>query len=101
MQDYDRIDFSKRIDINKKKSALKEFGIYHHWYLLNKWFKFQKYVCNGCHDISMLYINLDEIAFLSISRGDYRWIINEISKGDSVNVLQNVELTENRRVLWR
>ena len=36
MQDYDRIDFSKRIDINKKKSALKEFGIYHHWYFLNK-----------------------------------------------------------------
>ena len=46
---YDRIGVSEGIDV-KKASASKELNIYHYWYFLNKVFKFQPYVCNGCHD---------------------------------------------------
>ena len=40
-----------------------------------------------------------DIAILNINDADYRCIINEISKRDTVKVLQNGDLTEERGVL--
>ena len=54
---FDRIDVSERIGINKT-SASKECDIYHYWYFLNKCFKFQPNVCNRCHDLLMMSVNL-------------------------------------------
>ena len=52
------------------------------------------YVCNGCHDLLMMFTNLNDIAILNISGADYHCNINEISKSDAVNLLQNADLTE-------
>ena len=54
---YDRIDVSEGIDVNKT-SELKECDICHCWYFLNKRFKFQPNVCNRCHDLLMMPMNL-------------------------------------------
>ena len=62
---YDRIDVSERLDINKT-SASKECDICHYWYFLNKGFKFQSNVCNGCHDLLMMSMNLCDVAVFSI-----------------------------------
>ena len=56
---YDRINFSEEIDINKTS---KEPDICHCWYFLDKGFKFQPSVCDGCHDVLMTSINLKDIA---------------------------------------
>ena len=50
MLHYDRTEISLWIDTNKT-SGSKECDICHYWYFLNKWFKFQPYVCNRCHDL--------------------------------------------------
>ena len=47
----DRIDASERINVNKTSKS-KECNIYHHWYFLNKEFKFQPNVCNRYHDFN-------------------------------------------------
>ena len=47
---YDRTEISLWIDTNKT-SRWKECDICHYWYFLIKWFKFQPYVCNRCHDL--------------------------------------------------
>ena len=47
---YDRIDISLGI-VTNKTSRSKEFDICHYWYFLNKGFKFQRHVCNRCHDL--------------------------------------------------
>ena len=44
MLEYDRTYVSEGIDVNKT-NASKE------WYLLDKSFKFETYVCNCCHDL--------------------------------------------------
>ena len=62
---YDRIDFSEGIDVNKTSES-KECNICHYWYFLNKRFKFQLNVCNGCHDLLMMSMNLSDIAILNI-----------------------------------
>ena len=59
---HDRIDTSDRTG-NKKTSASKECDIYHYWSFLNKGFKFQSYVCNRCHDSSMMSMNLSNYCY--------------------------------------
>ena len=53
MLHYDRIDFSKGIDVNKVTES-KGCDICHYWYFLNKGFKFQSKDCNRCHDLLMM-----------------------------------------------
>ena len=54
---YDRIDVSEGIDVNKT-SASKEYDICHYWYFLNYNFKFHPNICNNCHDLLMMSINV-------------------------------------------
>ena len=51
MLEYDRIDISEGIDVNKT-NASKECDICHYWYFLDHiFFKYEPYLCNGCHYI--------------------------------------------------
>ena len=60
---FDRIDVYKGIDVNKT-SASKECDICHYWFFLNYTFKFEPNVCNRCHDLLMISLNLSDIAIL-------------------------------------
>ena len=66
---------------------------------LNKGFKFQPNVCNRCHDLLMMSMNLSDIAILNIKSSDYRCIITLISKNEAINLMQNADLTEKSRTL--
>ena len=44
-----------------KQVDQKECDICHYWYFLNYSFKFQPNVCNRCHDLLMISINLSDI----------------------------------------
>ena len=46
--------------------------ICHYWYFLNYSFKFQPYVCNRCHNLLMISMNISDIGFGS----DYCCIIS-------------------------
>ena len=58
---YNRIDLSEVNDVNKTSSS-KECIIYHYSYFLDNEFKFQSSVCNGCHDVLMMSIDIESIA---------------------------------------
>ena len=90
---YDRIDVSERIVINKTSSS-KQCDICHYWHFLNQSFKFQLNVCNRCHDLLMISLNLSDIAILNIKGSDYRYIIILISKNETIHLLKNADLTE-------
>ena len=93
MSYYDRIDVSEGICINKT-SASKERDVSHYWYFLNYSFKFQPNVCNRCHDLIMMSVNLSDVAVLNIKGSDYCCIISLNSKTDATNLLENADLTE-------
>ena len=61
---YDRIDISEGIDVNKT-SLSKECDACHYWYFLIYSFKFHPNICNRCHDLSMMSMNLSNIAILN------------------------------------
>ena len=83
---YDKVGFSEEIHVNKR-SASKECDICHYWYFLNFNFKFQPNVCNRCHDLLMMSVNLSDIAILNIKVSDYRCIISLISKNEAINLM--------------
>ena len=95
---YDRIDVSEGIDVNKT-SVSEQCDICHYWYFLNYSFKFQPNVCNRCHDLLMMSVNLSDIAILNIKGSDYCCIISLISKNEARNLLQNADLTEKSGIL--
>ena len=80
MLSYDRIDVFQGTDLNETSES-KECDICH-YYFVDKGFKFQPNVCNRCHDLLMMSVNLSDIAILSIETADYRCIISGISKNE-------------------
>ena len=89
----DRIYVSEGIDINKT-SASKEYDVCHYWYFLNKCFKFQPYVCNKCHNLLIMPVNICGRAILSIKGSDYHCIISRISKREAINLIHSINLTK-------
>ena len=84
---FDRIDVFDGIDVNKT-SASKECDICHYWHFLNEGFKFQQpNFSNRCHDLSMMFANLSDIAILSIEGDYYCCIISRISKNEAINLM--------------
>ena len=66
---------------------------------LGKGIKFQQGVCNGCHDILMIPINLSNIHVLNIHNADYCCIISGTSKIEAINLMQNIGLTKKSGIL--
>ena len=85
---YDRTDVSEEINVNKA------INICHYCYFLNKDFNFQPNVCNKCHDLFMMSMNLIDIIILNIKTTDYFCSISGINKSEAINITQNIDLTE-------
>ena len=63
-------------------------------------FTFQPNVCNRCHDLLMMSVNLINTAILNIKGSDYRSIINLImDKSGTKNLMQNADFTKKSRTL--
>ena len=71
MLEYDRIDISEGIDINKT-NASKECEICHYSHFLDKGFKYEPYLCNGCHHLMQKATNFNDVATVSFKGNDYR-----------------------------
>ena len=65
MLEYDRIDTSEGIDVNII-SLLKECDICHYWYLKNIGFKYEPYLCNGCHDLVQKAMSFTNFAIVYV-----------------------------------
>ena len=68
---YNRIDISKGIDINKTKASI-ECMLWHYWYFKDVGFKFELHVCNKCHNVLMTAYELKNNAILNIKGVDFR-----------------------------
>ena len=94
---FDGFGVSQGIDVNKTRAS-KECDICHYWFFLNHSFKFQPNVCNRCHDLLTMSMNLSDIAILNIKYSDYCRIISLTSKNEVINLMQNADFTEKSRV---
>ena len=74
MLQYDRIGVLEGIDINKTSES-KECMLCHYWYFKDIGYKFQPYLCNGCHAVSIMAYELKNFAILSAKGVDYGCIL--------------------------
>ena len=73
MLEYEKIDISEGIDLNKLDKS-KECDFCHYWYFLDKKFNYEFYLCNGCHDLRQKTMNFNDVVIVSIKGSDYRII---------------------------
>ena len=85
---YHRIDIKERTDPNKSNKN-RECMICHYWFF-NHGFKFQDHVCNDCHDLTMLCLNITDIAIITFKNVDYCCIMYNINKSEAINLLKKL-----------
>ena len=83
MLQYQKIDVSEEIDVNKT-SASEECELCHNCFFKNVGFKFEKHVCNGCHDLLTMAYSLKNIAILSAKGATFRCVLMNISKDEGL-----------------
>ena len=66
--EYDRINISEGIDINKI-NASKECDICHYWYYFTGC-KYEPYICNGWHYLMEEDMNFNDVAIVSVKGSD-------------------------------
>ena len=65
-----------------------------HYLIFNHGFEFQDYVCNGYHNLAMLYLNISDIAIITVKDVDYCCIIHEISKSEAIDLFKSFVLED-------
>ena len=61
--------------------------------VFNYGFKFQDSVCNGSHDLTMLCLDISDIAIIAVKAVDYCSIIHD-SRSEAINLLKNSGLDD-------
>ena len=88
MLEYDRIDISEGIDVNKT-NASKECDICHYWYFKDIGFKYKPYLCKGCHDLMQKAISLNNVAIVYVKGSAYIILFWYMRKNDAISIMSN------------
>ena len=89
MLEYDRINISEGIDINKSEETSREYSLCKFYYFLDKDFKYGPYLCDGCYDMFMKAVSKQNLTIINHNGNYYRVIFAFISKKDAYNLIKN------------
>ena len=98
MLQEEKLSISEGFDTNNKTSASKKCILCHYWYFKEIGFKFERHVCNKCHDVLMTTNELKNTAILDVKGVDFRCVLWGISRDEAVNRL-NKSMLEDKGVL--
>ena len=98
MLEYDRIDISEGIDVNKTRES-KECDIYHYWYFKDIGFRYEPSLCNGCHDLKPKAMSFNDVAIVYVKRNAYRIHFWYMSNDDAISITNNSNLVNKIGVL--
>ena len=98
MIEYERIDISEEIDVNKTNLS-KECDICHYWYFSDIGFKYELCLCNVCHGLMQKAMGVNDITIVYIKENAYRIHFWYIIKDDAINIMTGSNLVDKRGVL--
>ena len=90
MLEYDRIDISEEIDVDKTDRS-KECKLCHYWYFLNKNFSYGPYLCNGCYDIVQRPTHFKNIGIAHIKKSSYRIYFSYMNKHKAKKLIKKYD----------
>ena len=85
--------------ISRKQRASKECKICHYWYVKGIGFKYESYLCNGCHGVMQKAVSFNDVAIVYIKGRAYRIHFWYMSKDNAINIMNNSNLINKMRVL--
>ena len=91
MLECNRIDISEGVDANKT-SLSKECNICHYWYIKDIGFKYEPYLCNGCHDLMQKALSFINVVIVYVKGSAYRINFWYMCKDDAINILNGSNL---------
>ena len=94
MLEYDRIDISEGIDVDKTIKS-KECILCHYWQFLNKNFSYGPYLCHGCYNRAQKSIDFKNIDIAYFKRNAYRIYFWNMSKHKSKRKRRAISLMTN------
>ena len=97
--EYDRIDISEGIDIYET-SLSKECDICHYWHFKDIGFRYEPYLCNGCHDLMQKSMSFNNVAIVYVKGSAYRINFWYMSKDDAINIMNSSNLIDKIGALW-
>ena len=95
MLEYDRIDISEGIDINKCEETSSRCSLCKFYYFLDKNFSYGPFLCNGCYDMSLKAVRMQNLAIINHNGNHYR----VISKTDAYNLIKNATIIDKKGTL--
>ena len=98
MVEYNRIDVLEVIDVNKT-NASKECDICHYWYFKDISFKYEPYLCNGCHDLMQKGMSFSDAAIVYVKGSAYKIHFWYMSKNGAISIMNNSNLVDKKGVL--
>ena len=98
MLEYDRIDISEGIDVNKT-SASKECNICHYWYFKDIGFTYEPYLGNVFHDLMQKALSFNDVAIVYVKESVYRIHFWYMSKDNAICKMNNFNLVDKKGVL--
>ena len=98
MLEQDRIDIYEEVDINKTNLS-KECDICHYWNFKDIGFKYEKYLCNGCHNLMQKAMSFNNVAIIYVKGNAYRINFQYMSKDDAIKINNGSNLVDERCVL--
>ena len=98
MLEFDRIDISEGIDVNKI-SASREYDICSYQYFKDSGFKYESYLCNGCHDLMQKTMSFNNVAIVYVKGSAFRIHFWYMSTNDAINIMKDSNLIDKMGVL--
>ena len=99
MLEYDKIDISEGIDINKCEETSRRCSLCKFYYFLDKNFSYGPFLCNGCHDMSLKAISMQKLAIINHNGNHYRVNFAFMNKIDPFNLIKNATIIEKKGTL--
>ena len=98
MLEYERIDISEGIDVDKTNLP-KESDICRYWYFKDIGFKYEPYLCNGCHDLMSKAMSFNNVVIIYVKGNAYRINFWYMSTDDPINIMNGSNTVDKRSVL--
>ena len=81
------------------KQVSKECDICRYWYFRNIGFKYEPYLCHGCHDLMQKGMSFNIVAIVHVKGSAYRIHFWYMRKDDAINIMNGSNLVDKSGVL--
>ena len=99
MLEYDEIGISEGIHINKCEETSARCSLFKFYYFLDKSFSYGPFLYNGCYDMSLKAVSMQNLTIINHNGNHYRVNFAFISKKDAYNLIKNATIVDKRGTL--